>query len=280
MPELPEVQTLVDDLRASSLIGQTIKDVQVRWPRIVAEPTLELFCRQLAGQRVSDIQRRAKYLVFSLGSGQSLLVHLRMTGKFAFASPKDALEAHHHVLLTFGDERQLRYHDTRKFGRFSLVQSAEEALRHLGLEPLSAEFTPEALEQRLRGRRTPLKAFLLDQRQVAGIGNIYADEALWGAGLHPATPAGSLSQEQVHFLYSSIIEALQRGLRNMGTTLGNSQANFYSVAGRRGRNEDELRVFRRTGLPCPRCGQAIERTVLAQRSTHYCLRCQQNGKRT
>ncbi|ADU65943.1 bifunctional DNA-formamidopyrimidine glycosylase/DNA-(apurinic or apyrimidinic site) lyase [Desulfurispirillum indicum] len=274
MPELPEVQTLVDDLCHRALVGQTISDVQVTWPRSIASHTPADFRHQLTGQTLTAIRRRAKYLVMELSSGWGLLVHLRMTGKFDLCDPVKPRDIHEHVILCLGSGQELRFHDTRKFGRFSLVPDTVGALSHLGVEPLSPEFTPEVLGRLLAGRNTMLKSFLLDQTKVAGIGNIYADEALFEARLHPANPCRLVAAEQVASLHGAIIMVLQRGLRNMGTSLGTSKGNFYSVAGRPGRNEDELKVFRRTGTPCCACGTTIERIILIQRSTHFCPLCQ------
>lgn len=274
MPELPEVQTVVNDLINSDLIGATIGLVAVHWDNLIGDMPLASFKKQLKGRTVTAVSRRAKYIRIDLDSGQSLVIHLRMTGKFSWSTPDKKRDKHEHIIFNFVDGRQLRYHDTRKFGRLILVDDAAAFLAHLGPEPLEKSFTWQLLRECLQGRR-PLKTLLLDQTVVAGLGNIYVDEALWEAKLSPLRRSDSLTAAEIKRLHSAIPRVLKRGLKNMGTSLGTGAGNFYSVAGRRGRNSDGLRVFRRTGLACPRCEQSlIERTVIAQRSTHFCANCQ------
>ena len=274
MPELPEVQTLVNDLNAAGFAGTTITGARVYWPRTVVQLSPEDFSRQVTGRTVASIRRRGKYIVFEFIQGPSLLVHLRMTGRLHIAAAGEGRSAHEHVLLSFDDGRQLRLHDTRKFGRLQLVEDAAAFLRHLGVEPLSERFTPEVLADIVKSRKRMLKPLLLDQRIIAGLGNIYADEALWDARLHPKRISCSLSNGEVGALCRAVPRVLRRGLHNLGTTLGTGAGNFYSVARRRGRNGDRLRVFRRTGLPCPRCRTPVERIRVGQRSTHICPVCQ------
>jgi len=273
MPELPEVQTVVDDLLATGLAGRTITDVHVRWPGSIAVLAPKAFRRKLTGRRIENITRRAKFIVWHLEGGVTMLTHLRMTGRFYLADRDAAFGRHDHVAFTFGRQRQLRYQDTRKFGRFYLVDSAT-MLARLGPEPLSRQFTARCLGQRLAARRRQIKPLLLDQQFIAGLGNIYVDEALWDAGLHPTRSSADLGPSEIRRLHRSVRKVLRRGLRNMGTTLGTGETTFYSVAGNRGRNKDELKVFRRHGMPCPRCRTAILRMVVGQRSTHVCPACQ------
>ncbi|HRR34401.1 MAG TPA: bifunctional DNA-formamidopyrimidine glycosylase/DNA-(apurinic or apyrimidinic site) lyase [Kiritimatiellia bacterium] len=274
MPELPEVETIVRDLRAHGLQGSVIRRVAVRWPRTVAEPAPDVFCRELAGRTITAVTRRAKFIVLHLDSGSRLLLHLRMTGKLRFAKDGERPGPHDHVSIGLTDGRELIFNDTRKFGRYRLVQPGTDPLADLGPEPLEADFTLDRFKQRLTGKTRQIKPHLLDQTTVAGLGNIYVDEALWQARLHPERRADTLNGAEIRRLHAAIREVLQRGIDNAGTTLGNSEANFYSVAGRRGRNADALKVFRRDGLPCPRCGTVIERIVVGQRGTHFCPHCQ------
>jgi formamidopyrimidine-DNA glycosylase len=197
-----------------------------------------------------------------------MLVHLRMTGRFRFAAPRSRYAKHEHIALQLDDGRQLRFHDTRKFGRFYLPADPNARLAILGPEPLDANFTARRLGRLLDGRRRQLKPLLLDQRFIAGLGNIYVDEALWDAGLHPERTADSLEPADVRRLHRAIRKVLRRGLKNLGTTLGTGATTFYSLAQNRGRNKDQLKVFRRTGAPCPCCRQPIERLIVGQRSTH------------
>ena len=275
MPELPEVQTIVNDLNAANLIGITISAVRVFWPRIVAEPSPRLFCRRIKGQKFSAIRRRGKYLVFEVADGHTMLLHLRMSGRLHLVSADIPRNKHEHVIFSFDDGRQLRFHDTRKFGRLHLLKDPKRILDRLGPEPLASGFTAKTLAERLKHRRRLLKPLLLDQAFIAGLGNIYVDEALWEAKLHPCRLAASLSTSEIKVLHRTIPRVLKRGLKNLGTTLGTGKGNFYSVANRRGRNKDQLKVFRRAGLACPRCESPIERIIVGQRGTHICPKCQQ-----
>ena len=274
MPELPEVQTLVNDLNTAKLIGNTIRAAKVFWPRTIAEPSPGLFCRRIKGQRFTAIRRRGKYLVFEIADGQTMLLHLRMSGRLHLVPAGIPRNKHEHVIFSFDDGRQLRFQDTRKFGRLHLVKNPKRILDRLGPEPLAAGFTAATLANRLKHRKRLLKPLLLDQTFIAGLGNIYADEALWEAKLHPCRLAVTLSTSETKVLHRTIRRVLKRGLKNLGTTLGTGKGNFYSVANRRGRNKDVLKVFRRTDLPCPRCESPIERIIVGQRSTHICSNCQ------
>jgi formamidopyrimidine-DNA glycosylase len=235
--------------------------------------TPDAFRRQLAGRRILQIERRAKWIVWVLDNHRKMLTHLRMTGRFHWSDQENAFGCHDHVAFTLNAGRQLRYQDTRKFGRFHLPEN-DALLDRLGPEPLSRQFTARLLGERLCSRRRRLKPLLLDQLFLAGLGNIYVDEALWEAGLHPVRISNGLSGDDIRRLHRAIRKVLRRGLRNLGTTLGTGQTSFYSVAGQRGRNRDQLQVFRRTGAPCPRCRTAIQRLVVGQRSTHICPACQ------
>jgi formamidopyrimidine-DNA glycosylase len=277
MPELPEVQTIVNDLNAAGLVGTTIIGAGVFWPRMVSEPPFKVFCRRVKGQKISAIRRRAKYIVFNFTSGNAMLIHLRMSGRLHLATPAAARLKHEHVVLSLDDGRQLRFHDTRKFGRIFLVDDPDKILRTLGPEPLDAGFTAKKLAIRLGARQRRLKPLLLDQTFIAGLGNIYVDEALWEAKLHPCRSASSLSSSEMKLLHRAITRVLRRGLDNLGTSLGTGKTTFYSVARRRGRNGDKLKVFRRQALPCPRCRAPIERIVVGQRSTHICPKCQKKS---
>lgn len=274
MPELPEVETVVRDLRAHRLTGAVIRAVEVRWPRTVAGHEPGRFAAALRERTITDVSRRGKHILLRLDDGAVLQIHLRMTGKLRFADAAWSAGAHDHLVMTLADGRRLIFNDTRKFGRFRLVGGAGAALEHLGPEPLEAAFTVAVLRRQLAGKRRMIKPLLLDQSVVAGLGNIYVDESLWQARIHPERRADTLTVAETRRLHQAIREVLRRAVDNSGTTLGSGEANFYSVAGRRGRNADALRVFRRTGEPCPRCGTAITRAVVGQRGTHFCRRCQ------
>jgi formamidopyrimidine-DNA glycosylase len=204
-----------------------------------------------------------------------LLIHLRMTGSLSVKSAAEPHDAAERTALILDDGREIRFRDTRKFGRWTLTDDPDAVLGRLGPEPLSDAFTAAVLRSALQAHNRMLKPLLLDQHVVAGLGNIYVDEALWDARLHPCRLSRSLSAAESRRLHGAIRRVLQRGVDGMGTTLGSGMTNFYSVAGRRGRNQDALNVFRRHGDPCPRCQRTLERITVAQRSTHLCPRCQQ-----
>lgn len=275
MPELPEVQTIVNDLIDAGLQNARIGSVKVDWPRSIAGMLPQEFARQLKGARIQSIRRRAKYIIFDLrGKNGALLVHLRMSGRLRLADASGKRDKHEHVSIAFSDGRELRLHDTRKFARLYLCKTAEEITGDLGPEPLGPDFKLAEFGSMLSSRARMLKPLLLDQRFIAGLGNIYVDEALWEAGLHPCRRACTLTPAECKRLFTAIPRVLKRGLLNLGTTLGTGKANFFSVAGRRGNNSTQLRVFRRTGLACPRCREPIERIIVGQRSTHICRSCQ------
>lgn len=274
MPELPEVQTVVNDLKAAGLIGAVFSAAGVFWPRTIHGLPVRTFCRRIRGKKILDIRRRGKYIRFDLTQSLFLFVHLRMTGRFLLSGSDLPRARHEHVVLNIGGRRQLRFHDTRKFGRFYLTRNPDDIVGHLGPEPLDPEFTPDRFSTLLGAHRRQIKPLLLDQTFLAGLGNIYVDEALWEARIHPQRNSAVLDGAAVCALHQAIIHVLRKGLENMGTTLGTGQANFYSVAGRRGRNRDRLNVFRRRGLPCPRCRADIVRMTVGQRSTFVCPACQ------
>ncbi len=274
MPELPEVQTIVNDLNTADLTGVLICNAKVFWPRTIAEPDVKAFCRRIKGKNFTAIHRRGKYLVFDIDDGNTLLIHLRMSGRIHLVSTNTPRIKHEHVVLSFQDGRQLRFYDPRKFGRFNLMRNPERILDRLGPEPLASEFTAKALTKSLKQRKRILKPLLLDQTFIAGLGNIYSDEALWEAKLHPRRIAATLSIPEIKALHRAVPRVLKRGLINLGTSLGTGKANFYSVANRQGRNRDQLKVFRRTAQPCPRCNTPIERIIVGQRGTHICPKCQ------
>ena len=274
MPELPEVQTVVDDLLAADVVGATITSARVYWPRTVEGLSPPEFRRRIVGLAVMAIRRRGKFIVLDFTAERHLLIHLRMTGHLELSSPAADRSRHQHVILGLGPHRELRFSDPRKFGRFYLAENADAILGGLGPEPLTPAFTSRMLYDRLQSRKRVLKPLLLDQRFIAGLGNIYVDEALWEAGLHPARRSDALNWEESRALHRAIRKVLRRGLKNLGTTLGSGRTTFYSVGRRPGRNRDQLRVFRRTGEPCPRCRGPIVRIVLGQRSTHLCPSCQ------
>ena len=275
MPELPEVETVRRSL-ARELAGRRIVSVrEIGWPSIVATPTPDELCLALCDRAVERVDRRAKYVLIRLDNDETLAVHLRMTGQLLVVPGDTPSDKHTHIILSLDDGRELRFHDTRKFGRWWLLNADGLAALEakLGDEPLADGFTLAAFQGRLAGRRTKLKPLLLDQSVVAGIGNIYADEALWMARLHPLRTADSLDEDEVAALHASIIAALDQGIQRRGTTL----VNYRDASGASGENQDYLNAYGRTGAPCPRCATPIERIIVAQRSTHLCPTCQRQN---
>jgi formamidopyrimidine-DNA glycosylase len=277
LPELPEVQTVVDNLKTLEIIGCCFTGAEVYWPRTIVGRTPDAFVSTIKGCTVRRIDRRGKYVVIRLSGNWTLLIHLRMTGRLNWEPRDKPRNKHEHVILQVDGNSELRFQDTRKFGRILLTNAPEKVLKELGPEPLADSFTLSRFRKMLQRRKRMIKPLLLDQKFIAGLGNIYADEALWESKIHPKRVSCSLSGKETAALHRAIPGVLKRGLRNMGTTLGGGQGNFYSVAGRRGRNEDELNVFRRTGQPCPRCATAVERIIVAQRSSHICPTCQRKS---
>ncbi len=269
MPELPEVETIARELRPR-LIGRRVEEVVVYWPRAIASPAPDRFQRALRGRRITNVARRAKYLLMPLDGGDVLLIHLRMTGSLRLRWGQHTAERHTRVALWLDDGWALHFDDPRKFGRLWLTPDPGAVLGDLGPEPLEPAFTPRGLADRLRHRRAPIKAVLLDQRCVAGLGNIYADEVLFVARIDPRRPAGELSESEIRRLHSAIREVLAEAIRAGGSTL----RDYRAPVGGQGRFQDRWRVYHRAGQPCPRCGERLVCIRLAQRSTHFCPRCQ------
>lgn len=269
MPELPEVETIVRELNQSHLVGKKILQGAVFWDRTIAIPSVDQFLQTIKNQTILKIHRQGKYIVFHL-SAAYLLVHLRMTGKFIFTLPT----RHERVRLYLDDGRILYYADQRKFGRFYLVKNLDQ-VKNIGIDPFSKTFTPDALKSFLNAHSRQIKPFLLDQKYISGLGNIYVDEALWEAKMNPTRLSDTLSDAEIQTLYTVILKVLKKGIKNLGTSLGLHQANYFSVSGRRGGNQYRLNVFRRDGEPCPRCGHTIIKLRVAQRGTHICPICQQ-----
>jgi len=274
VPELPEVETIRSRL-APGLTGRKLERVEILDPRLTRPEPPELVAAALEGERVADVRRRGKYLVVVFESGRHLLVHLRMTGNVLHPAPEGRKDDPHvRAVVRLDDTSDVVYRDVRRFGTWDLLEPGELegyfAARRLGVEPLGRAFTAASLSRSLAGRKAPVKAALLDQRAAAGIGNIYADEALWYARIHPLTPAGQLDDEQVAALRAGVRKALQLGIRRQGATL----RDYRSSDGSEGRMQHEFRVYGRADEPCERCGTPIAKTRVAGRGTWYCPACQ------
>lgn len=251
------------------MLGKTIRDAQLRWHRTLAFPSPRKFHAWIKGQQIQGVTRRAKYFILQL-SDLSLLIHLRMSGDLLFKEGKIKPEKHDrlilHLLSVEGDLSHLVFNDTRKFGRVWLTANAKDVLGTLGPEPLSPAFTPVWLHTALHSRHRLLKPLLLDQTFLAGIGNIYADESLHLAKLHPLTASDSLTEEQAEALHGAICQVLKEGIRRNGAS--------FDWVYRGGEYQYHFRVYDRAGKPCPVCGMSIERIIVGQRSTHFCPTCQ------
>jgi formamidopyrimidine-DNA glycosylase len=271
VPELPEVETLACQLN-HLLSGKRFAEPTVLWSGSLAQPSAEELVKELPGRRIRSIDRRGKFIRFHLSDGLSLLVHLRMSGHLQVCSTSDLADPYARVIMPLTDGQSLVFSDTRKFGRMWLTQDPLQLLCSLGPEPLADEFTIDTLAKILRPHRGALKPLLLNQRVLAGLGNIYTDEILFRAGLHPLRPANGLQQTEVEDLHSSIRAVLQRAVSCRGTTLEDER--YRDAEGRPGDNAANLCVYQRDGEPCPACGTVIGRMIVGGRGTHYCPRCQ------
>jgi formamidopyrimidine-DNA glycosylase len=273
MPELPEVETIRLKLEPH-LVGRRFDRVEIADPRLVRPFEPQAVAAELEGERVSGVERRGKYLVVRFESGRALLIHLRMTGSLRHAT-RGAMhdDRHRRAVVNLDDGSDVAYRDVRRFGTWLLLEPGELEPylgQRVGVEPLGRGFNVRWLAQRLHGRRAPLKAALLDQRTVAGLGNIYVDEALWRAGIHPLRSADSLEPDELARLTRAVKEALRAGVRRQGASL----RDYSTPDGGRGSMQDRFHVYGRTGEPCHRCGTPIDKIRAGGRGTWYCPQCQ------
>lgn len=264
MPELPEVETIAQKLRPD-LIGKTILSADLFWARTLAFPSPHKFKVRIKGRTIQDVSRRAKFLTIRLPDA-TLLIHLRMSGDLFLRDSTIRPETHDRLVIKLSAGRSLVFNDTRKFGRAWLTANPEDVLGKLGPEPLSTDFTPEWLHTALQKKHRQLKPLLLDQTFLAGLGNIYTDEALHVARLHPLTISNSVTVEQSRALHRAIHSVLSEGIRRNGAS--------FDWVYRGGDFQNYFRVYDRKGQECPVCGTKIERILVGQRSTHYCPKCQ------
>ena len=275
MPELPEVETIRSQL-APRLPGRKIVEAEVFDPLWCAPRAPEEVERDLRGERIVALGRRGKYLVLELETERFLVMHLRMTGNFLWVSQSDDVpgRAHLRVRLVLDDGNRLLFVDQRRFGTGVVLDGRDEFDRYLaervGPEPLDDSFTPDVLAGAARGRKAPVKAFLLDQRRIAGVGNIYADEALFRARIHPLRPAGRLRRNEIERLHAGIVAALEAGIARQGASIDN----YRDANGARGSMQDEFLIHLREGKPCVRCGRPVVKMVAAGRGTYVCRHCQ------
>ena len=291
MPELPEVETIKNGL-AKLLPGRVVKDVWYDWDKSFPNAPADV-ARFLVGSKVEKVRRRAKVLIIELSAGWALIIHLKMTGQLVFVGKNQRFGAGHpgkdlvgelpakstRVVIDFTDGSKLYFNDQRKFGWMRLLPAIEipeiDFFKKVGPEPLDADFTVNLFIERLQRRKnTSVKAALLDQTIIAGVGNIYADESLWGAKIHPATLVSKVPRARLVLLYNSLRDVLSLSIAKGGST----DKNYVDAEGRKGSYLSFANVFRRTGQPCPRCGTPIEKIRVAGRGTHFCPHCQKAPK--
>jgi formamidopyrimidine-DNA glycosylase len=273
MPELPEVETIASDLRPH-LVGRTILRCELRFPTIVRHPEPESFVDGIAGLFIESVTRRGKYILIGLDSSLVLVVHLGMTGQLRLVDPGTEIANHTHAIFDLDNGKQLRYRDPRRFGRLLLGTAADllasRAMPALGPEPIDPGFGADDMYQRLRRRRAPLKAVLLDQATIAGVGNIYADESLHRARLRPDRIAGTLSKKSVVRLHESLRYSLLLAIQNRGSSVDTYRDAWGEVGGQ----QEKLQVYGRAGEPCFTCGRPLSLVRIAGRSSVFCRRCQ------
>src|SRR6266567_7602356 len=309
MPELPEVEYTARQLR-ETILGAKIREVLVFWERTIGHPDIPDFLAEIADRDILSVRRRGKFLILDLSGELILTIHRRMTGNLLLLPPGWEIDTnlktsdpftwnikgpfiqtpvgadlsrpspiyrpsdllYCRVCFNLADGRRLLYTDPRKFGRIELWprEREQEALKNLGTEPLSEDFTPEILAKNLAGRKSPIKQVLLNQEVIAGLGNIYADEALYYASIHPLRRANSLTPAEIQLLHEGIVSVLTLGIEHGGTSF----SEYRDLWGEAGDNYNHVRVYHQDGKPCLRCGTPIERIVVAQRSTHFCPKCQ------
>lgn len=274
MPELPEVETVRQSL-LPVVLGKPLKTVDVYYERILQHISPQEFRKRLLGNSFLDVTRRGKYLIFALEENYELVAHLRMTGRLVFYSHESIPMAKHtSAVFGFGSQGALRFEDVRKFATLDLVKGGEytqiKGLKTLGVEPLSPEFSSAKLQELLGNRSTKIKGLLLDQTKIAGLGNIYADESLFLAGIHPERPANTLEEGEIERLHGAIREVLQEAIANQGTTLRDYRTGF----GQEGSFQNKLLVYGKKGGKCPRCGVVLKHKKVAGRTSHFCPTCQ------
>jgi len=273
MPELPEVETIRRGLISGSdgvpsLVHQRITSVDLFWPKTVASPDPLQFIQGLQQREIVNLSRRGKFLLINLDHG-TLIFHLRMSGDLRMQPAGEPTQKHDRLQLNFNSGWKLVFNDTRKFGRAWLTEDPQKVLSGIGPEPLDPDLTPDKFDAMLQVRSRQIKPLLMDQRFIAGLGNIYIDEALFSAGIHPLRRSDTLTQPEAERLLAAIREVLQQGILSKGASI--------DWVYRGGDFQNHFQVYKRTGSPCPRCGTPIQRIVVGQRSTHFCPVCQPQG---
>lgn len=274
MPELPEVETVKETLK-TKVLKKRIKDIKIIYDKIIEYPSIEEFRNNIINQTINDIKRRGKWLMFELDD-YILFSHLRMEGKYNIRDINDSYDKHEHISFIFDDNTELRYRDTRKFGRMLLEKKEEindkKPLNELGLEPWDDNLTSDYLKDKYKNRKLPIKTVILDQSIIVGIGNIYADEILFMSHINPEIKANTLNDDDLINIINNTKIVLERAIKLGGTTI----RTYESSEGVHGRFQNELLVHNKIGEPCPNCGESIIKTKIGGRGTYYCPNCQKN----
>ena len=269
MPELPEVETVKNEL-IPLLVGQKIRGVTLNWEKMVEQPSVIEFQNEIKGRCIMDLYRRGKYLILELDEGWSLVIHLRMTGTLEVADNPDKTPLYSRAVIHLNGDRHIFFRDPRKFGRMKLVRDTISVLGKLGLEPLTSCFTPVALKKVLAGRKAPIKVVLLEQNIIAGIGNMYADEALFVAHIHPLKQTASLTDAEIGRLHTAIMRVLVLGIELKGASV----SNYLRPGGEKGGAQHQFKVAHRRNKDCYRCGKPLNYIKVRGRGSCYCPYCQ------
>ena len=274
MPEMPEVE-IIRRYLDQQLTGRRIMDLEILLPRQIKWPTPEGYRSMAIGRTIQTVQRRGKYLLMELDNGNELIFHLRMTGRLVYEPGGCSHDHYARLLFSLDDGSLLVYGDTRTLGAAYALPAGERwrlhGLNEMGPEPLSADFTTAYLQQAILRRRTPIKTLLLNQQVIGGIGNIYADEALFLAGIHPQRPSASLSNAECQRLWTAVNQVIAAGIEDGGTTF----RDYKNGEGKQGHHQEHLQVYNRKGEPCRICGTSIEKITVGGRGTHFCPHCQE-----
>jgi formamidopyrimidine-DNA glycosylase len=274
VPELPEVETTVNDLKPF-VVNKKIENVDVLWNGNIAKPSVEQFRKGLTGRKIISLTRRGKLLIFELDNGEFWIVHMRMTGSLLLKKADEEPEKPVGVIVYLDNRTAIHFRDMRHFGKMWLVKNVKAVTGKLGPEPLEPEFTAGVLAKILRNRKTEIKGLLLDQNLIAGIGNMYADEALYASRIHPMRAASSLTNSEVKRLHEAIQKVLNQGIRNKGA----STETYIRPEGVKGEAHLQFQVAHQRGKDCPVCSGPIERIVVHQRGTYFCPKCQKLPRR-
>ena len=267
MPELPEVETVVQSIR-DQLIGNEFENIEIRWPKVLYNFSKSDFLRNLAKRKIERVDRRAKFII--IGFNKSILaIHLRMTGKLYFQNNLPQ-KKHISAIITMSNGNYLIFEDTRKFGKFYYYKSQNYLNNKLGIEPLSNDMNDRFLLNVLHNKKRMIKALLLDQHIIAGLGNIYVDECLWKSNIHPATISNKIPEKKIIMLCKTIKSTLKSSINAQGTSI----VDFTFLNGQSGKFSDQLNIFRKEGSPCPKCSEIIKKKKIAGRGTHFCPNCQ------